>query len=327
MQAKGWSVCAVLGVLLALMGYVGRDLLTELPPQLKSNDFQTVAPEPRSTESVLRMGLDAVVPVGDDPGIAAATQREAEPPEAPGGAEQAPAESSASKRTEAFPGEAVARDGNPRDAWIRFLREHGMPPEDRQARWIELKNEAWNLLRNDPSGRALFEEVALGVLRDPKQPEVFRNYALQHLGAWILDGNGSPNALRHVGQAAGEVDSSLGGTALIALARISREQGGVPEQEIARVTQTIIRTARASEVSLIAALQLRGESGLEGVREEILALARDAARSTPVRMAAVAALGAGAESAASRELVRQLRAGSDERLRAVAEGVLSRWGH
>jgi hypothetical protein len=211
---------------------------------------------------------------------------------------------------------------------VEFLRQHRLPEDVSQAQWIELKNEAWNRLRNDLGSHALFEGVALSVFENADQPEVLRNYALQHLGAWLLDGYASERVLHRMWRALEEVQSSIAGTALIGLASAGAESRGVSAEWLSSAALDLARNREASEASLIAALQVLGE--WKNARGMAMAaeVAADRARSVPVRLAALAAAAGafGAKGWDSR--IQSLETEQDDRLKNAARRLYARWmGH
>lgn len=310
------------GLVAVLMGYVARDPRRE---PLKTSDgqgMQAVAPPPVYPEAVFKLCWDEVVSAGEATFPNRAATQAPQSPDSSGEDNAAVAGLELPEPSKEAP-ERVAM----REQCIRFVRQNSLPRDPGEAQWIELKNEAWNLLRNDPGAHEIFEGLVLDVLADATQPEVFRNYALQHLGAWLLEGRGGHEALGRVWQASREVESSIGGTALIALAALSGEPGRVRPGDLAQALQDAIRSPNSSDLSLIAAIQVGGEVGLQGAEAAVLALAGDGARSVPVRMAAIAALGTLSQSRTARTLLRRLESDPDSRLRRVAADGLLRWQH
>jgi hypothetical protein len=214
--------------------------------------------------------------------------------------------------------------GEQRRLLFGFLHEGTLPEDVSQAQWIEFKNKAWNRLRNDPGSFGFVENAALAVLEDAGQPEVLRNYALQHLGAWVLDGHATPRAVARIRQALEEVDNSIAGTALISLAEAARMARGVSQDEVSQAALSIARNPRVSEASLISALQILGEVQSSRGRTVALALAGDATRSVSVRVAALAAAGVSPHSREGERWVRTWDVQPDERLRIAARRLLRR---
>jgi hypothetical protein len=209
---------------------------------------------------------------------------------------------------------------SPRDrqALCEFLLQNSIPEEVSEPLWIETKNEAWNRLRNEPESRETFQTIVRSVLEDHSQPEVFRNYAVQHLGAWVAERNGGAEDIERLWDLAAEVGTSVGGTALIALCHAALETGGLPLSKVGSAAAATVSNGAACEASLIAALQLTGELGGALVREPALRIVQDTSRAVPVRIAALAALHEERGSRAVEKRVSEWEAGADPRLQKAA---------
>jgi hypothetical protein len=198
---------------------------------------------------------------------------------------------------------------------VEFVRDCMVPPETFSAPWLALKNEAWNRLRNLEASVPHMEALLLAVLNDARQPEGYRNYAVQHLGALLLDGHGGTAGVQRLQEALVETDSSIAGTALIALAHISRETRGTPRTSVEAATEAMVRSTRVAEPSHIAALQIAAEWRLGTCRSAAMQIARDRSRSVCLRMAAIRVLGLCEDARGVVALKTFLDGDPDERLR------------
>lgn len=200
---------------------------------------------------------------------------------------------------------------------VGFLEQKICPSGVVEARWIELKNRAWNRLRSDPGGgddlpRALFQ-----VLDDRTQPEVCRNYAVQHLGMSVIEGLIGRPGLDRLWKAVEENENSIGGTALICLAHVCAEIDGAQGELIDGAVVRVLQDSRSSESTLIAALQVASERSVRGGCGMALSIFRDTSRSIPLRMAAASCCVAAGDSRMIRKILEKTDFEKDDRLRRM----------
>jgi hypothetical protein len=177
--------------------------------------------------------------------------------------------------------------------------------------------------------------------RDRSQHAVIRDYAVQHMAEYfqqlksitaLSQGNnqavGAPLpddafVMRDMlWEALSETDSSIAGTALLALSRLSESY---PEFDRDRIAQEAIRLGKnegTGELSRITAFQVCGELGVKGITSQLLRTA-SSEQTIPLRISAVAALGAVGDSDSRRTLTDLLN-GTEPRLKLPAKLALTR---
>jgi HEAT repeats len=229
-----------------------------------------------------------------------------------------------------------------RAALYDYLRGHEAdPPGPMQG---VIKNDVILALKSqEPPPREL-PRVLLSMFYDQAQDPVIRNYALQHLGTWYGQVAEKTQVLDALWAGTTDADASIQGTALIGLSRLV--QHGTPSQptsagatgaqhlspngdtevdtaRLAAVASTLATDSAANDVARLTALQVCAELGIKDVLPAAVALAEGAA-STPLRMSAVAALGAlGGPDQAS--LLNRLVTAQDPRIQTAARAALRRF--
>ncbi|MFO7870957.1 MAG: hypothetical protein R6V03_05940 [Kiritimatiellia bacterium] len=196
------------------------------------------------------------------------------------------------------------------------------------------------LLRQDelPDGLGL---QLVEMYRDRDMDVVWRDYCVQYLAPyynrkWPPGTADAPETggsaaetdaeraeiLRAYREALGEKDSTIAGTALLAVERLSRRRPEFDREEIGRIAVELACDEACAGASRITALRV---SALMG-RKEVLSGARIAAQTgetSTLRLAAIATLGDIGEGA-DRELLESLSAGGEDRIAAMAASALSR---
>jgi hypothetical protein len=174
------------------------------------------------------------------------------------------------------------------EALCSFLLEAPQAEGISVGRAAELKNAIMNKLGRQAPER--LEAVLLRVDADTeRQPEVIRDYALQHLCAWY-DRLPDQAAARQVFWRHSSEGRATDGTALLALSRVE-SMGQLPPDERERLRQTARATASnvsASESARMASLDILRCAG----DAQALEAARALLRQSPSKAAAIAALGA-----------------------------------
>ncbi len=150
-----------------------------------------------------------------------------------------------------------------------------------------LKNDLINVLRAQNRRPEPLVSALLAICADTDHDPVLRDYAVQHLGVSHPNGAEKRAVLSALLRASEETDSSIGGTALLALERM---QSGLERQALARAAFAAAREQGASELTRIAAIRVCGRLG----HQPALPLTRDLVEketNTSLRMAAIATLG------------------------------------
>ena len=176
------------------------------------------------------------------------------------------------------------------DALLDYL----LSPDDsmRPERVAALKNDVWNLLRNQTVVPPDLIPVTAAVFRDPAQPPAVRDYALQHLGVMLeqpLRRAEREAILGCLKEATGQDSAPWSGTALIALLR-QRETGVEDRRFLRSRASALAASSRSHPASRVTAVQVAAETGCREVLPTVRALARDRDAPLPLRLASLAAL-------------------------------------
>jgi HEAT repeat protein len=152
-----------------------------------------------------------------------------------------------------------------------------------------------------------------------------RSYALQHMMLWYGDAEASEKGqIREVlWEAIGKSESSIPGTALLALLHLSQDNAEFDPPRISEIALKLAQDERSAEITRITALQVCAQNHVDAIVPTALDIALHSG-SIPLKMSAIAALGdvAGLEA---KSLLDQMALGQDERLRLAAESALARW--
>jgi hypothetical protein len=159
-----------------------------------------------------------------------------------------------------------------------------------------LKNEVMNLLLNQaPTPPGLGTNLC-EVFRDPVQDAVTRDYAIQHLVTWEDEvASHNPNAaaspvIETLWEAAAETGTSIAGTALLGLHRLSRKNPGIDSNRVDQTCLRLAQDASAGNLSRSTALQISAQRGLRPALPAALALAEQAP-TVALQVSALAAVG------------------------------------
>lgn len=134
------------------------------------------------------------------------------------------------------------------------------------------------------------------LFRDRTADEMARNFAVQHLerfaqaravrGTWDADSEEARRVRAALEDAARETENSLGGTAMLALARLSEIDPHVDRAALASRSVSLVADASALLSSRIAAAQLCGILGVRSALPSLRALAADPSAPAPLRLSA-----------------------------------------
>jgi hypothetical protein len=205
----------------------------------------------------------------------------------------------------------------------KLLREIH-PLDDGQAGHVR-KNELMNALNRQVPLPPETVNVYAAIYRDPMQNEVIRDYAIQHVYeayARLGDAQSKGAALTLLQEAASQSDSSIAGTAILALARLAQTDATVPNAEIAATAFALARNPAANTSARISALQVIGQfDAAQAV--PVLVAAVNQGGSIPLQLSALGALGqvGGKEQV---PLLRAIAQGDNARLKPAASGALRR---
>lgn len=171
-------------------------------------------------------------------------------------------------------------------------------------------------------------DVLTKMFRDSKQDDVIRDYAVQHMAAYYEQLATQPNSERArqavqkiLWEAVNEPVGSVGGTALLALKRLSQEYtAGIDQKKIGATALQMAGNPIVGELSHITALQVCAQLG----NMEALPVALKAANngeSIVVKMSAIGALGLlGGPDQIS--YLNSVLSGPEDRLKPVAKHAL-----
>ena len=135
-----------------------------------------------------------------------------------------------------------------------------------------------------------------GLFRDTGVDEMVRNFAVQHLerfaqerpirGTWDVDSDEAAKVRAALEDAALEVDNSIGGTAMLALARLSEIDPHVDRRRLSSRSASLVANPAARLSTRIAAAQLCGLLRVRSALSTLRSLASDSATPTPLRLSA-----------------------------------------
>jgi hypothetical protein len=159
-----------------------------------------------------------------------------------------------------------------------------------------LKNNILNVLgRMEPPPKGL-DDLLIQMCQDRTQDPVIRDYAFQHLAEYcelravLGDSESIRLAAPVFWDALSETESSIAGTSLLGLERLSRASDSLDQDKLGKAAIRLAKDARAGELTTISAFQVCARLGVQ----DAAALIRDAAENgatMPVRISAVACLG------------------------------------
>ena len=163
-----------------------------------------------------------------------------------------------------------------------------------------LKNQVMDRLLEQKTIPADYGAEMIGLYRNRANDTLLRNFAVQHLelyagarqvrGGYDAASDEALNIRSALDAASRETDSSIGGTALLGLERLSRLDAQVDRAAIATRAAACAANASADLQSRIAAVQVCGEMRIQASGATLRALADDPAANTVLRLAAKHAL-------------------------------------
>jgi hypothetical protein len=150
-------------------------------------------------------------------------------------------------------------------------------------------NEIMKKLRQQLDHAPDFGAVLVAVYRDRKQDSVVRDYAIQHFGEWCLVNDFDAQFEMIFREALSETDSSIAGTALIALDKLAARSSKVSPLVVESAALVLASDESANKGSRAAAIAICGTRGITNV----LQIARKSARETsiPLCLASIAYVG------------------------------------
>jgi hypothetical protein len=212
------------------------------------------------------------------------------------------------------------------DSFYCFLKSHPDSQEKNIAGLRALKNNLINALKDQNSPPAGLTASLIDMFHDRAQDFVIRDYAVQHLTSWYsrssADSSDAKQRIKNALEEALRENSSIAGTALLGLHRLSSADGSFDGAEI---DQTALQMTKASDTSLatrITVIQICAERGLAQALPEIEHFAK-ARGQTALQISAIAALGqlGNAEDAT---LLERLESEDDVALRPAITAALKK---
>ena len=167
-------------------------------------------------------------------------------------------------------------------------------PSLRPDREAALKNDVWNLLREQTVLPTNLVPTTIAVFRAHEQTPAILDYCIQHLGA-VSERVEDPAALRDLREcleeASRETARPYAGTALIALTHVPAP--GSPDRTflLAR-TLALASDPAAHPAARATALQIGAEQGFSGILPHVRVILAEPAQPTTLHISALAALGA-----------------------------------
>lgn len=135
-----------------------------------------------------------------------------------------------------------------------------------------------------------------GLFRDKDADEMVRNFAVQHLerfaqertirGTWDVDSEEAAAIRAALEDAALEVDNSVGGAALLALARLSEIDPHVDRARLGARTSSLVSDPSAPAANRASAAQVCGLLRVRSALPALRSLSSDLSTPTPLRLAA-----------------------------------------
>lgn len=193
-----------------------------------------------------------------------------------------------------------------------------------EAEAFALRNDAMDCLWAGGADKEALFALMAALYADRRQDEVMRDYAIQHVGQWYEHLPDRGAAGRLLEDALHETQSSIAGTALLALSRLAETCPEVKRDDVARSALALARDEATGKLARITALQVGAGMGL---RELLPVAARWAGADVEpaVRVSAVAALGRYREPAAI-GLLEQYASDRDAWVARAARAALRRDG-
>lgn len=191
-----------------------------------------------------------------------------------------------------------------------------------------VKNEVFNVLRDQQVAPADLIDVSINVYRNAKQDFVTRDYAVQNLANWcaeITTTAEQQTAIYNALVEAAHDGTSIAGTAIVNLDRVFKNSTSHRNRQIDEIALEIATSTKADSTARSSAIQVCSERGLTQVLPTIERLAQGQ-EPNALRLSAIAALGALGGSNAG-DILRQLQVQGDEDLRPAVEAALHTFQH
>jgi len=189
-----------------------------------------------------------------------------------------------------------------------------------------LRNVMLDELVEQPSLPADLAAELVSIYQNQEQDVVMRDYAIQHMDPAYDQASAEEKAAlsRALWQATGETDSSIAGTALLALNNLAQNDTEFDRNRIAQTALKLAGDEKCGGLARITAVQLCGQMGVTQAAPLALQLAQNAG-SIPLRISAIAALGdlGGRDT---ETFLQEIAAGSEDRLKPAAETALKKLG-
>jgi HEAT repeats len=209
------------------------------------------------------------------------------------------------------------------NAFYRYLQTPAKNSPDAEGEnW--LRNEMLDKLVQQTVVTNDLSQLLVALYRDTAQDDVLRDYALQHMAPVYgrVDTNEQASLQAALWQAVGETDTSIGGTALLALLNVAQTDPAVDQKQLAKMASQLAGDDSCGELTRITAVQICGRLRVDQALPVVQQLAQ-AAPSEPLQIAAMAALGDFGTPAAV-NILERLAASPDPRLAQAAQSGLRR---
>jgi hypothetical protein len=164
------------------------------------------------------------------------------------------------------------------------------------AKWASFVNQEMDRKLSAADISPAYAEEMIATWRDRTNHEFVRNFAVQHLerlaqertvrGTWDVDSEEAEKVRAALEDAALEVDNSIGGTAMLALARLSEIDPHVDRRRLSSRSASLVANPAARLSTRIAAAQLCGLLRVRSALPALRSLASDSATPTPLRLSA-----------------------------------------
>ena len=221
---------------------------------------------------------------------------------------------------------SLGRDLSPAqtDGLVAYLS--APDPSLRPDREAALKNDVWNLLREQTVLPTNLVPTTIAVFRAHEQAPAILDYCIQHLGAVALrvEDAGSLRDLREcLEEASRENARPYSGTALIALTHVPAP-GNADRTFLLARTLALASDPAAHPAARATALQIGAEQGFSGILPHVRAILADSSHPATLHISALAALGALGDSADLARLDAFTAAHPDPRFRPALSAARAR---
>jgi len=210
------------------------------------------------------------------------------------------------------------------DTLCEFLQDNKVPQGMSRAHVRALKNDILTVLRHQTTPPADLVPLMLRLHKDSEQDIVIRDYALQHLSVVYEKASEQQKSeiQKALWAALEENQSSIAGTSLLALDRLSRTSADFEKPKFNQAALKLAKDPNCGELARITALQVCATNRLKEVLPLAFELAQNS-QSVPLRISAIAALGELGE-ARHKRLLQQLAQDQSQRLQPAAQSALAR---